>query len=188
MASDIPTAEPIQLTAGDTVSWSRSLADYSAADGWVLSYALVQRVTGLRIIILASASGADHLVSVTAAESAGWTAGEYDGQGYVGKTTERYQVWKGTVVILPNYGGEGEVGDTRSQAKIILDFIDASFTKLVQKQTVEATIEGVDLKFRSLEELTKARNYWGNIYAEEERAAAGRTGRKRILARFTQPE
>lgn len=183
----MPTIEPVQLTAGDTVAWQRSLADYSAADGWVLSYALVQRVTGLRILFSATAGGSEHLVSVPAETTAGWMAGEYDGQGYVSKGTERYQVWKGTVVILPNYGGAEDVGDPRSKAKIILDFIDACFTKLVQKQTVEATIEGVDLKFRSLDELTKARNYWGNIYAEEQRATAGQTGRKRILARFTQP-
>ena len=147
MASDIPVAEPGQLTAGDTISWRRSLRDYSAAAGWVLSYALVQRATGLRILFSTTASGSDHVVSVAAAESAGWMAGEYDGQGYVIKGTERYQVWRGTVVILANYGATEEVGDPRSKAKVILDFIDACFTKLVQKQTVEATIEGVDLKF-----------------------------------------
>lgn len=188
MAIETPTIEPIQITAGDTTAWKRTLADYSAADGWTLSYALVQRVTGLRILFTATADGSDHLVNVAAADTAAWSPGEYDGQGYVSKDGDRYLVWSGYVLILPNFGGEGEVGDTRTTARIILDFIDASFTKLAQKQAVEATIEGVDLKFRSLKELTEARNYWGTIVAQEESNAAGRTGRKRILAQFVNPE
>jgi len=184
MTVNVSNSEPLAITAGNTLVWRRDIDGYTPGDGWALSYALVQRTTGFKILFTGAADASGFLVTVTAATTAAWLAGEYDGQGYVSKGAERYQVWRGSVVILPNFAGDMEVGDTRSKAKIILDFIDASFTKLAQKQTVSGTIEGVALTFRSMDELTKARNYWGGIYAQEQAALHGRTGRRRILARF----
>jgi len=69
MAHTVPTAVPASLRAGDTATWLRSLADYPASDGWVLSYVLVK--TGAQIAITATASGADHLVEVDAATNNG---------------------------------------------------------------------------------------------------------------------
>ena len=39
--ADIPSTEPAVFTAGDTLKFTRSLADYPASEGWVLSYTLV---------------------------------------------------------------------------------------------------------------------------------------------------
>ena len=41
MSAPIPYTEPARIVAGDTAKWIKTLADYSAADGWVLSYTLV---------------------------------------------------------------------------------------------------------------------------------------------------
>jgi hypothetical protein len=32
------TSEPVRITAGDTVAWTKALPDYPASAGWVLKY------------------------------------------------------------------------------------------------------------------------------------------------------
>ena len=76
MSQNIPTSEPESLVAGDTVTWQKTLSDYPASDGWVLSYRLINAAGN--IDITSSASGDDHLVSVAATATAGWS--------YVGTT------------------------------------------------------------------------------------------------------
>jgi hypothetical protein len=100
MATTILSDIPDQITAGDSVAWKRSFGDYSAADGWTLSYAFTK--TGSLIAIEGSADGADHLIEVAASASVDWAAGEYAFQAYVTKGDERYQVDDGIVEIRPN--------------------------------------------------------------------------------------
>ena len=66
MAS-IPTTEPETITAGDSLTWKRTLADYPAGT-WTLKYRLIN--ADGKIDITATASGTDHLVSVEPATSA----------------------------------------------------------------------------------------------------------------------
>jgi len=72
--SDIPTTEPLSFRAGDTVKWKKSLGDYPATS-WTLKYFLV--IQSDQKIITASADGTDHLVTITAAASAGYAVGRY---------------------------------------------------------------------------------------------------------------
>ena len=41
MSLAIPATEPLSTRAGDSLSWSRSLPEYSAADGWTLKYRIL---------------------------------------------------------------------------------------------------------------------------------------------------
>ena len=38
MAAQIPDIEPEKFTQGETVKWTKSLSDFSASDGYVLTY------------------------------------------------------------------------------------------------------------------------------------------------------
>jgi len=100
MPAAIPTSEPPFLTAGDTWTWTRSFPDYPASSGWELSYALTSSTA--QVAITASASGDDHLVSVAAAITAAYTAGDYSWQAYVTLDAERYMVDSGRVTVRPN--------------------------------------------------------------------------------------
>lgn len=100
MATTVLNDIPEKITAGDTIAWKKSLADYSAADGWTLSYALTN--AGAQITFSGSADGSDHLIEVAAATSASWTAGEYGFQAYVTKGAERYQIDEGLVEVRAN--------------------------------------------------------------------------------------
>lgn len=186
MAAAIPSVEPTSITAGDSASWTRTIADYSASDGWSLSYAFIKlKVPAEPILITSTASGSDHLVALTPGETELWPAGEYNGQGYVTNGTDRRMVWSGTLEVLPNFVTAGAI-DTRTVARRILDFIETSFERIAQKQVVEATIEGVQLRFRTLKELQEARDYWlAKVNAEDAITLGG--PRRCILARFTIP-
>ncbi len=186
MAAEIPTTELQEIIAGTTAKWTRSLGDFPASDGWTLSYAFLRDPDGVLITFSSTASGSDHLVNVDAGTTAGWGAGDYNGQAFVSKAGEKYRVWQGTLTVLPNFASNENL-DTRSKAKRILDFIDASFEKLVKKQPVSATIEGVQFHFRSLDELIRARNYWAGTVSQEEQAQTTGGVQGVILARFTRP-
>ena len=75
MAATTPTTEPSALIAGDTAKWLKTLADYLPADGWVLSYTLIN--SAAKITFAATTSGSDFLVNVAAATTAAWAAGSY---------------------------------------------------------------------------------------------------------------
>ena len=92
MAHQVPTYEPDTITAGDLITWKKSLGDYPAGESWTLSYALTN--SAAQITFTGTADDDDHLISVSAATSAAWAAGTYSIQGYVTKALERYLVYK----------------------------------------------------------------------------------------------
>ena len=186
MAAAIPTVEPTSITAGDSASWTRSLADYSASDGWTLSYAFIKvKVPAAPLLIAATASGSDFLVSLTPADTQFWPDGEYNGQGYVTKAGERHTVWTGSLEVMPDYVTAGAV-ETRSIAQQTLDSLRAALLRLSTKQVTRATIEGVQLEFRSMKEVQDLIDKYQAIVNTED-AVATSAPRRSILARFTTP-
>lgn len=182
--SETPTTEPNIVTAGDTISWQISLPDYPASAGWVLSYAMIGPA-GV-ITISSSASADDHLVSVSATNSAAWAAGNYTWNSYATKSAERYTVSSGRLTVQPNLATA-----TAAQGK-------SSFRK--QLEAVQAVLEGrATFSQRSLQigdkridrhsviELMQVQNDLLNKVAYEEsaaRLAAGLPNRNNVLVRF----
>jgi len=122
--STIPTTEPVAVTAGDSIAWTRTLADYPASAGWVLSY---QFIGPASLSITSAASGDDHLITVTAAQSSSWAAGSYIGQGYVTNGTDRYTVEPRLLLdVAANFATAAAGYDPRSANEKILAAIDAT--------------------------------------------------------------
>lgn len=200
MAAAVPTSIPEQIAAGDTATWKISLSDYSASDGWVLSYVFLRLDAGGKITITSSASGSDHLVNDAPTVTALWLPGEYNGQAYVTKSPDRFKVWEGPLRILDNFT-TSEGHDTRTIARKTLDALDAAILKISLAQStgkaggiVEWTAEGLHVKRSSPElllvELTKQRDRYAAIVRNEKMKAdraAGRSVGRRILTRFTCP-
>lgn len=118
------THEPSSIRAGDSVSWSRTVAGYLASAGWGLAYRLVPRVGGTPIDIAAGVAGDAFAVSLASSATAGWAAGEYTLVGVVTKGTERATIYGAPCEILPNLM-TAAAADTRSPAQIIVAAIDA---------------------------------------------------------------
>lgn len=190
MAYDVPDIEPASVTAGDLVTWTRSLQDFPASDGWVLTYALTK--TSVRITITGTASGSDHLVSVAKATTANWSAGTYTAQGYVTKsaTSERYQVFNGIIQVTTNLAAQSSGYDGRSHAKKCLDAIEAVLESRASK-TIQSW-SGLEQSFSLIptSELMTMRDKYRVEYQSEiaaERVAQGLGNRRNVFVRFTTP-
>lgn len=180
-----PTTEPTSITAGDTLTWQKSLADYPAPT-WVLKYRLVNAAG--KIDITAAASGSDHLVSVSASTCAGYAAGHYTWTAWVETATERATVGSGTINVLPNLAVQTAF-DARSDAAIIVDQLMAAYKTYTASQgnVAEYEIAGRRMKYRSSAEILDQINHWKAVLATEKRAermAAGLGAGGKLLVRF----
>lgn len=179
----IAEVEPTIVTAGDTLIWKRSLADY-VAPTWVLTYALINSLN--KINITATNSGGDHLVTVAAATSATYAAGTYRWQSYVTSGSERHNIGTGEIVVKQNFAAESTI-DTRSEAKTILDAINAVIAKRATLDQEEYTISGRSLKRTPIADLIVLRDKYAAIYKSEQAAeqlAQGKFGKNKILVRI----
>lgn len=184
---EIPTIEPSAVTAGDTLAWRIALGDYPASAGWVLAYRLINAAG--KIDITAGASGADHLVSVSAATSASWAAGDYSWSAWVSRAGERYTVGAGRLTVRPNVAALNTLDD-RSPERRALEALQSAYVDYVsngQGHIAEYEIAGRRMKFRSSAEI------WQQIERlkievkkqdDAARLAAGLKPRRRLLVRF----
>jgi len=179
------TSEPSRITAGDTVAWNKSLADYPASSGWVLTYTLIN--ASAKISFSASALGADHMVSVSAATSAAWAAGSYTWLAVVTKAGERYTVGTGTIVVAPDLAA-ATVFDTRSSARKALEAVNLALESYGAKAYLQSyEIAGRKQAFSSPGDFMAFRSRLMAEVAREDNAArikAGLSPRNQISVRF----
>lgn len=181
--ADIPTTEPLQLRAGDTWQWTRSLADYPASDGWSLAYVLINATA--KISILASASGDDHAVTVAAATTAGYTAGAYDWVARASKSGQVFTVGSGRIAILPSLAAS--TADLRTHARKVLEAIEAVLEGRASQDVLEYQIAGRSLKRIPVADLLMLRDRYRAEVAREDaanRVALGLPDRRRVFVRF----
>lgn len=177
-----PTTEPASLQAGDTIRWQRTLPDYPAANGWVLSYRLINAQGKLDIV--ATAEGDDHLVIVPATTSAAYTAGEYTYTAQVTLGTERYTIGQGTITIKPDWAAAADGADARTPAQRALADLKAALQRWLATQghVQEYEIAGRRMRFASVTEIRQR-----IALAESQVAAEANTGKpvaRRVLVRF----
>ena len=183
MTAPILTSEPAQINAGDTAKWLKTLADYPASDGWALSYTLVNAAQ--RIAFASVAQGADHLVNVLAATTAGWAAGKYDFRGIVTKGADVCTISSGRITINPVFGATAL--DARSQARRQLEAIEATLEGRATSATAEYEIAGRKMKYIPIPELLQLRDRLRSDVAREDAAAGiakGMGNPGRIYVRF----
>lgn len=168
----VPTTEPTTIRAGDFLSWTKTLADYPASAGWSLVYTLINGSS--KITINASASGADHLVSVSALSSAAYAAGSYSWMARVTKATEVYTVDTGSMQVLPNLAALTTF-DGRSHAKVMVEAIEAAIQGRASSVQLRMAINNRSIEYLSPTELIK----WLSFYrAEVAKEAQAETIRK----------
>lgn len=183
---DIPTTEPTELRAGDSIAWERELEDYSAADGWTLKYKLLW-ATGTAVAFSATGVGTLHSVSLTSADTDGYTAGAATLVGYVekgsGASLERVTLGTTLVTILPDLTAAA-THDGRSDNYIALLAARAALKSYMDKgqlHVAEYDIAGRRMKFRAASEIVDLIRYYEAEVAKEGRQARRVRG-NRILA------
>jgi hypothetical protein len=180
------TTEPRELRAGDTWQWRRDdLADYPAP-AWVLTYYV--RSSAQYFDIVAAADGAAHSVTVAKATTATRFAGEYDWIAVVSSATERHEIGRGRLTVLPDFSAAVAL-DARSFARKLLDAVEAALlgrATVDQLDVIDATFADRGIK-RSDGGLIKLRSQLLAEVRREENAEAMRQGlpsRNRLLVRF----
>lgn len=184
---------PSQLRAGDTLSWTESISDYPASDGWTFAFALID-YGKTPIIITASTSGSDYAISVLPAVTRLWSAGKYSWQAYVYKSggapvliIEKYTIEIGQVEILPDLTQAISTTDTRSHVKKVLDALEVLLEGKSLNDAQNYSIGGRSMSKMSPEELIKWRSFYKTEYERELEAEAisqGLDNPRRVGVRF----
>lgn len=176
MASlEVPNYEPSSFVSGSTITWRKSLSDFSAADGWVLKYFL-RGPSSLNIIC--TADGNDHVATIAASDSAKLKPGRYWLQGRVEKDAEKYLVTPDMLELEVVTGLDAESAnvDLRSRYERLVDAIDALIEKTLPGDTAEFEIEGQRKRTWSRTELIELRKTYQrklNSLRRRQRVAAG---------------
>ena len=176
------TQEPAQFRAGESVTWTKSLSDYSASDGWTLKYSL-SGSAGSIASKAATGSGNTFTMTYTTAETAALGKGTYKLFGWVESGTTKIVVSTTTVTVLENLFTAATT-DQRSDNQIILDAIIAVIKGRATKQHTEIAIAGRNIMLLSLEELHAAQKKYELEVREEkerERIANGGTRRRNLM-------
>lgn len=175
----IPLNEPLRLRAGDTWAWRREdLSDYPAPT-WTLKYRFKhQTLAGFEIV--ATASGANHAVSVLASTTTAYAAGSYAWFSWVESGVEKYSIDQGTTQVLadPRSGTAAATLDQRSDARIIYDDLMAAYKVYTASNgRIQAyTIGSRSMTFHSSADLLTQLNFWKARVANETVAERLRNG------------
>lgn len=179
------TTEPSRVTAGDTVTWLKSLADYPASAGWSLVYTLINAAA--KQTITATASGDDHLVTVSAATTASWAAGSYTWSARVSKASEKFTVATGSILVAPDLAASATF-DTRSSARKALEAVNTALETYGAKAYMHSfEIAGRKQAFQTPSEFMAFRSRLMAEVAREDNAtrlAAGLAPRNQLAVRF----
>lgn len=187
----VPTIEPRAFYAGDTVTWEKTLADYPASE-WTLTYYIRGASHDTDMDVVGVADGDTHVVTIAAAETDTWDAGDYWWTAKAVKGAEEYSVGHGTFEILRKLSGIAAVYDGRSFAKKMLDAIEAVIENRGTSSDVDVVSKGIGDKniTRNPEALFKWRDKFRDEYLSEQAEESARRGEgtgTRILARPRRP-
>ena len=179
--------EPEKLTSGVTWKWKKTISDYPASE-WTLTYYL-RKDGATATSFSATADGDTHLVTVTAATTAGYAAGIYDIVGVVVKAAEKYVVYDGIFEVLTNPATAGAY-DPRTHARRVLDLIEAALEGRIPNGMESYSIGGRSINKIPLNQLRELyEKYKQDVIMEEqaERLVNGRRSGKSIGVRFSRP-
>ena len=166
-----------RFVVGDTLSYTRSLADYPAGEGWVLHLRLIPASGGSAIEVTGTASGDDHAVDAAAATTAAWQPGACTWAEWVTLGAASHTIATGTCTLVSNPRTVAAPLDLRTEAQIALDNVRATLRGKASADVLRYTIAGRSLERYSVEELIALESKLANDVRRENAAAAIAAGR-----------
>lgn len=178
------TEIPAQFASGETLTWTVTLADYTPADGYALTYHLRGPVA-LDLTAAPSADNLSFIVTLTAAQSGTLTKGKYYVQSYVTKgSTDKHLLVNKEIVILPNLSTETAGYDGRSDNERMLDALKAVSEKRATKHQENYTIGQRTIKYLTPTEIVTWIKYYTSLVNMERRRKAGQSPFTNIYIAF----
>jgi hypothetical protein len=186
LAQPIPSTEPSEFAAGETVQWRRSYGEFLPSAGWLLKYYFA----GPDIFTVAPAQvNGEWLATIAPATTAAKKAGTYRWTAYAelvdggGATTERRRVAAGTVLLTVNVT-TAIAGDLVPFAEQALPIIEAAIKGRLTVDQQSFQIDGTAVMNIPILELKRLR---GQLRAELWRKRnPGKVGQP-VQLRFVRP-
>lgn len=158
MSVSIPTREPKTFVGGDSVQWTKELADYLPSDGWTLNYRLIgggldetisdSGVAGVYSLALSPASTEGAIVETTA-RLTGWVV---NGAG------ETHTIYSDLVTVLPNVRAVQDPADLLSHEERMIALIDLVLEKRIPADVNSYGKDAVMVTKMGVGELTSLRS------------------------------
>jgi hypothetical protein len=128
LAPTIPSVEPETFRAGETVSWTKIVADYPNTDGYSLVYSF-DGPSNLGPVTATNVADGSYSASISAATTGSLDAGTYRWAAHAetgsGASIERYPVASGIFVV---------------KARLLGDVVESHAVKTLR--VIEAALEG----------------------------------------------
>jgi hypothetical protein len=157
LAQSIPSIEPSEFAAGETVQWRRSYGDYLPADGWALKYYFA----GPDIFaVTPSSTSGEWLATVAPSDTDGKKAGTYRWTLYAEQgapVTERRRIAAGTLVLTANIT-TAAAGDLAAFAEVALPIVEAALRGRLTVDQQSFQIDGTVITNIPILELKKIRS------------------------------
>lgn len=184
-----PEGMPTQLVAGDRWTWKRTdIGDDYPTGSYSLKYALRLFGDGTdEIEVTATESGSEYYFEVAAATTAGYTAGWYQWQLYVIRTSdsERLTLERGRVEVLADR--DEATTDPRTHNRVMMETLETAIEKLAAKHVTSYSIADRTVTYADLPDLRAERDIYARRVRDEERlelARRGKGGGSRIRVRI----
>lgn len=161
---------PAELRAGTTLEVRNLLTAYPADAGWTLAVALRGPAS---INLTGVADGQAHVLSASAATTAGWLPGPYAWAATLSKAGEVIDAGGDHLRVIASVAGLTAPHDARSHAERVLEAIEAVIEKRATKDQQSYRIGNRALERMSLGELLKLRSTYRAEVARERRARNG---------------
>lgn len=186
----LPETVPASFIAGETLKWQKTFADYPASE-WELTYQFRSANGGEfgTFNATATANGDTFEITVDSADTENLLSGTFYFRAFVEKDGEKYAVDQGEIKCAAKFDDESAF-DGRSQAKRILDAIDALIEGTASLNQKRYQINNRELERYDLSELIALRTHYANLVAREQQAERLKSGKgffKTIHTRFTRP-
>lgn len=165
------------FTQGVSVRRVVTLSSYPPPT-WSLRLVLVQ--ADAQEVIDATADGTDHVLALTAAESAAYAVGTWDYQAFVTDGTDRHMVGSGRVEVLPDYETASSGIDTRTAIEKNIEAIEAVLAGSASKDQRRAKYGDREIERYSPTELIQILNH----LRQELRRQHRRPGWGKVRVRF----
>lgn len=176
MTPTIPSKEPESFAAGESVQWTRTVADYLASDGYVVAWYF--RGAGVADV-LGEADGSTWTATLSAKATKGLTPGAYRWRMYAelrggAEVLERHLLDEGRCTVLQDFAAATD-GDTLSHAEKTLRMIDAALEGRITADVEAYTIGGRQVTKIPVETLVRLR---AQYVAAVRRQRTGKFGQK----------
>lgn len=174
--------EPLQISAGDTICFTRKLVAFPASQGWSLEYAM--RGGAQAIEFVSAANGDYHVVTVLAAVTEGWIPAEYQLEGWaLNVDGTRKQIYLAAFQIMPDLSTAPADIDVTTHSQRMLTNIEFQLEALSKNVLDETDVEGTKIIRAKRFDLTSQRNHYLQERRKEiaqEKARSGQPNSRKI--------